>query len=152
MFAQNVNPAILSTIAAVCGSLVGALGSAGSSWIEHRHQNRRELTSKQIFHREQLYSEFITESAAGVADAMQHTLHDPARLIKTYALLSRMRLSSSDAVVASAERVIEGILETYAMPNLTPEEFHAWARERHDPLRAFSEICRRDLESLWNEV
>lgn len=152
MSAPNLNPAIIPAVAAVFGSLVGALGSTTSSWIVHRHQNRRELSAKKIFHREQLYSSFITESAAAFAHAMQHTLQDPGRLITTYALLSRMRLSSTHAVVESAERVVAGILETYAKPNLTPEEFQAWARERNDPLRGFSEISRRELESLWGEV
>jgi uncharacterized iron-regulated protein len=147
-----VNPVLISAVAAVFGSLVGALGSTASSWIVHRHQNRRELTSRKIFHREQLYSDFITESAATVADAMQHTLKDQARLIRTYALLSRMRLMSSRTVVESAEKVVNTILETYAKPNLSAEEFQCWARERNDPLRSFSEICRRDLETLWKDV
>jgi hypothetical protein len=62
----------------------------------------------------------------------------------------RMRLSFSMNVVESAERVIGTILKTYSQPNLTAEETHAWARERNDPLPEFSNICGRDLQSLWN--
>jgi hypothetical protein len=54
-----------------------------------------KLLTKKIFHREQLYSDFIRESAPALADAIQHTLHDPSKLIPIYALLSRIRLSSS---------------------------------------------------------
>jgi len=79
---------------------------------------------------------------------MQHTFQDPSRLIPSYALLSRIRLSSSMNVVESAERVINTIVNTYSQPNLTPEEFQAWAEERNDPLREFGNVCRRDLESL----
>jgi hypothetical protein len=61
-----------------------------------------------------------------------------------------MRLSSSMNVVESAERIIKTILDTYSQPNLTAEEIHAWAGERNDPLRDFSNICRHELESLWN--
>lgn len=152
MLSQLWNPAVLPAIAVVCGSLVGALGSTTSSWIVYRQQNRRELKGKKIFHREQLYSDFITESAAAVAHAMQHTLQDPGRLITVYALLSRMRLTSTLPVVESAQRVVSEILETYAKPNLSPDEFQSWARERNDPLRAFSEISRRELNSLWDEA
>ncbi|HMK30708.1 MAG TPA: hypothetical protein VK473_13560 [Terriglobales bacterium] len=144
------SPASISVLAALCGSLVGAVGSSVSSWIAQRHQNRQELLAKEIFHREQLYSDFISETAQVFADAVQHAFQDPSRLIPSYALLSRMRLSSSMNVIESAERVLKAILDTYSQPNLTAEEIHAWAGKRNDPLREFSNICRRDLESLGN--
>jgi hypothetical protein len=146
---QSWSPASISALAAVGGSIVGALGSSVSAWIAQRHQDRRDLVAKKIIHREQLYSDFISETAQAFADAVQHAFHDPGRLIPSYALLSRMRLSSSTKVVESAERVIQTILKTYSQPNLTAEEIHAWARERNDPLRDFSNICRHDLECLW---
>jgi hypothetical protein len=61
-----------------CGSLVGALGSSASAWISQRHQNRRDLLAKKIFHREQLYSDFIKESAQAMAHVMQHGFQAPA--------------------------------------------------------------------------
>lgn len=151
-FSQSWNPASISAFAAVGGSLVGALGSSVSSWIAQQHQNRRELLAKVIIHREQLFSDFISESARAMAHAMQNTFQDSGNLIPTYALLSRIRLSSSMHVVESAERVISNILNTYSQPNLTPEEFQAWAGERNDPLREFSNICRRELETLSNDL
>jgi hypothetical protein len=117
--------------------------------IAQRHQDRRDLLARKVFHREQLYSDFISETAHAFVDAVQHAFHDPSRLIPSYALLSRMRLSSSKNVAESAERVIDIIVKTYAQPNLTGEEIHALAGERNDPLREFSNICRQDLESLW---
>ena len=149
---QPWNPALISALAAVCGSIVGALGSSISAFIAQRHLSQRDLAAKEAFHREQLYSDFISETAHAYGDAVQHTFQDPSRLIPSYALLSRMRLSSSMHVIESAQRVIDHILETYRKPNLTPEEFHALAGERTDPLRDFSRICRRELESLWKGV
>jgi len=144
------NPALISAIAAIAGSLVGALGSSVSTWIVQRHQNRRDLLARKVFHREQLYSDFISETARAMAHAMQNTFEDPANLISSYALLSRIRLSSSVHVVESAEHVINNILNTYSKPNITPEEFRAWAEKRNDPLRGFGDVCRRELESLWS--
>ncbi len=141
--------ASISAVAALGGSVLGALASSVGTWIAQRHQNRRDLLAKKVFQREQLYSDFISETAHAFADAVQHTFHDPSRLIPSYALLSRMRLSSSVNVVESAERVLDTILATYSQPNLTAQEFHAWAGEDNDPLRDFSNICRHDLESLW---
>ena len=146
------NSATVSALAAIFGSLAGALGSATSAWIAQRHQDRRELLVKRASHREKLYSDFISESARLMADAAQHTFQDPSRLIPTYALLSRIRLSSSTKVVDSAERVIKAILDSYSKPNLTPEEIESKAGKGtgrdDDPLRDFSDICRCDLESL----
>jgi hypothetical protein len=74
---------------------VGVLGSSVGAWIAQRHQNRRDILSKKISHREQLYSDFISENARAMADALQHEFQDPSSLTPSYALLSRIRLSSS---------------------------------------------------------
>ncbi len=150
LIGQSWSPASVPALAALCGSIVGALGSSVGSWIAQRHRDRRDLLAKKVFHREQLYSDFISEIARAYADAVQHTLRDPGRLIGSYALLSRMRLSSSTNVVESAQQVLDSIIDTYSKPNLTAEEFHALASEHPDPLRGFSGICRRELESMWS--
>ncbi|PYL29592.1 MAG: hypothetical protein DMF45_05260 [Verrucomicrobia bacterium] len=74
---MTLNPASISALAAIFGSLTGALASSLSTWITQRHQDRRDLLAKRIFHREQLYSDFISESARAVADAIQHSFQDP---------------------------------------------------------------------------
>lgn len=149
---QNSNPAMISALAAIFGSLSGALASSVSTWITQRHQDRRDLLAKSIFHREQLYSDFISETARALADAMEHNFHDLNKLIPTYAVLSRIRVSSSAGVLASAEQVIEHIIATYAEPNLTASEIQARAAKRDDPLRDFSNICRYELEALWKSL
>jgi hypothetical protein len=97
-----------------------------------------------------MYSEFISESARALADAMEHDFQDLTKLIPTYAVLGRIRVSSSSEVLASAERVVDHIMTTYSAPNLTPEEIQSMAARREDPLREFSNICRRELDSLWD--
>ena len=56
------NPATLTALSAVAGSVVGALGSSVSAWVAQRHQDRRDLLAKKLAHREKLYSDFIDES------------------------------------------------------------------------------------------
>jgi hypothetical protein len=149
---QDLNPATITAMAAIFGSLTGALASSVSTWITQRHQDQRDLIAKRIFHREQLYSDFIGESARSLADAMEHNFQDLNKLVPTYAVLSRIRVSSSSDVLASAERVVDHIIATYSEPNLTPDEIHSRAAKRDDPLHDFSSICRRELESLWKGV
>ena len=147
------NPATISALAATFGSLTGALASSVSTWITQKHQGRRDLLAKRIFYREQLYSDFISESAHAMADTIQHNLQDPNNLTPAYALLSRMRLSSSTDVLASAERVIHHIISTYSEPNLTPEEIQSRAAKREeDPLREFSDICRAELKAMQSAI
>jgi hypothetical protein len=99
-----------------------------------------------------LYSDFIAQSARAMGDAIQHDLQDPGVLLPTYALLSRMRLSSSRDVLASAERIIQHIISMYSEPNVTSEEIQSGAAKREDPLREFSNICRAELEAMQNQL
>jgi len=152
LIGDSWNPATISALAAIFGSLAGGLASSVSAWITQNYQGRRDLLAKQIFYREQLYSDFISESAHAMADAIQHTLQDPNNLTPAYALLSRMRLSSPTDVLASAERVIQHIIDAYSEPNLTPEEIQSRAAKHQDPLREFSDICRAELESMHRKL
>jgi len=147
---QSWTPATISALAAILGSVTGALGSSFSTWIGQRHQDRRDLLEKKISQREQLYSDFIGETARVTLDAIQNHFQDPSKLIPVYSILGRIRLSSSTTVVESAESVVTTILKTYSEPNLTALEIQSRAAKGDDPLRDFSNICRHELESLWN--
>jgi hypothetical protein len=54
-------------LSAICGSLVGALGSSLSAWIAQRHHDRQDLLANKTAHREQLYSNFIRESGQALS-------------------------------------------------------------------------------------
>ena len=143
-----MNPASISALAAIFGSIVGALGSGASTWVTQRFQERREFLNKKFAQREQLYSDFISETAKAMLDASEHSLQDPGKLIPTRALLSRIRLSSSAKVIESAKKVVRKIFETYLKPNLSPAEIESNAGEGDDVLRDFSIVCRDELDSL----
>lgn len=139
-----MNPAL----AALFGSLVGALGSSVSTWITQRHADSREWLSRRVFYRVQLYSDFITESERILVDALENNFKDPNKLIPAYALLGRIRLTSSKDVFASAEELVKEIVKRYSEPNLTPEQIRSWALNGDDPLKRFSETCRTELDSM----
>ena len=147
-----MSPATITALAAIFGSLAGALASSVGTWITQRHQTQRDLLEKRILLREQLYSDFISESARLLMDALEHDLKDADRLIPAYALRNRMRLSSSRAVLASADEVVKNIVGAYAEPNLTPEEIRSRAVAGEDPLREFSELCRSELDSMQRRL
>ncbi len=147
-----MNPGLITALAAIFGSLVGALGSAFGTSIVQKHQDRRDVVGKKIVRREALYSDFIAESARFLVDALQHNVGDPQKLIPVYALLSRIRLSSSSRVLGTAEEVIKTILHAYEQPNLTPEQIQIRAVNGKDPLRQFSDTCRAELDSLQRQL
>ena len=147
-----MNSGMITALAAISGSLVGALGSAVGTWITQRFQNRRDLVGKQIVRREALYSDFIAESARLLIDAMEHSDRDIQKMIPVYALLSRIRLSSTEPVLQTAEQIIKAILNTYPQPNLTPEQIESRTVNGHDPLREFSDRCRAELDWLQRRV
>ena len=142
------NPATIPTLSAFGGSLVGALSSTVIAWFSQRQRDRRELAAHTVSQLDQLYSEFINESARLLVDALQHSLDDPGTLVPVYALISRIRLRSSADVIESGERLIATILKIYLEPNLTPKEIHSAASKHNDRLQEFSNVCRRELESL----
>jgi hypothetical protein len=107
---------------------------------------------KQIARREALYSDFIGESARLLVDAMQHDASDVQKLLPLYALVSRIRLSSSEPVLQEAEQVVKIITATYPQPNLTAEQIESQAVNGNDPLRAFSDTCRIELDSMQRQL
>ena len=70
-----------------------------------------------------------------------------------YALLNRIRLCASDAVLMEPERTLHSITEQYFSPNLSVEEVRNLIRSRdQDPLKAFGEACRRELKGMRTAV
>jgi hypothetical protein len=148
-----MNSGMITALAAIAGSLVGSAGSVVGTWISARHQDRRDLMGKLIARRETLYSDFIGESARLLVDAMEHNARDIQKLVPVYALLSRIRLGSSQPVLRNAEQVVEIILNTYPLPNMTPEQIQSRAvNDQDDPLRKFSNTCRSELDALQRRL
>jgi hypothetical protein len=91
-----MDPAIITALAAVMGSIVGGLASFATTYFTQRNQAHRDLLSRDVAHREELYSQFIKEAANLYADSLDKTLENPASLIGMYSLIGRMRLNAGD--------------------------------------------------------
>jgi hypothetical protein len=138
----------ITAIAALAGSVAGVLSSLGGTWILQRYRGRHDIMQREIARRETLYSDFITEAARGFLTAAGHHLADAKLLVPLYALLNRIRLTASSQVLAAAEAVTKAIVDSYANPNLTPEELHDLTMRGEDPLSDFSVVCRAELEAM----
>jgi hypothetical protein len=144
-----MNPAYLPALAALAGSAIGGLTSLGSAWMTQHRQDRAKRMSQDQARRQKLYKQFIDEASKLYADALAHEEAEIAALVSVYALTSRMRVLSNSAVVEKAEAVVRIIIDTYFEPNKTfPEVRKLVTSHALDPLRAFSEECRAELQAL----
>ena len=142
--------AYVSALAALAGSVIGGATSLGAAWLTQRTQVRAEEVAHDIARREDLYKDFIEEASKLYADALEHDKADTSKIVRLYALVSRMRVLSQPAIIESADRVMQAIIETYFKPNITLRELSETLKDRSaiDPLREFSEACRGELQRL----
>jgi hypothetical protein len=144
-----MNIAYLPALAALAGSAVGGLTSLASAWLTQHNQARVKQLSGEKARRQKLYKQFIAEASKLYADALVHDQAEVSALVSVYALVSRMQIVSSFAVIEKAEAVVRLILDTYFTPNKTFSEFHELVNSHAlNPLRAFSEECRFELQAL----
>ena len=148
-----MDPAIVSAMAAVLGSLVGGSATVATAWVTQKTLSKRELLGAEIRTRQTLYGEFIRECSKLVVDSFEHTLDKPETLLPVYEVVNRIRLCASDAVLAEAEEMLKWLTEHYFSPNLSLEEIRKLVQARGaDPLRSFGEACRVELKSMRGAV
>jgi hypothetical protein len=144
---------LISLAAGLLGSIIGGSATIGTSWVVQKTLNKRELLRDEIRSREALYGEFIAECAKLLIDAALHTLEKPETLLPVYALINRIRLVASPAVLAQAEGLVARITDQYFSRNLTVDELRHMAHfDEADPLGAFGEACRAEFESMRRQA
>jgi hypothetical protein len=144
-----MNPAIISALAALGGSSVGALAPVLSNFILERSMTRRELLTRQITQREMLYSDFINEASRIYARSVTRNLDSTDELVSLYALVSRIRLMATEPVVHEAEAFVKLIVARFGEPNMTFEQIRAAALStKREPLDVFSLACRKELRTI----
>jgi hypothetical protein len=141
-----MDPAYVSAMAALSGSVVGGVTSLAASWLSQSAQVRANQLVQDKSRRQDLYKAFIEEASRIFAHALANNAAEIASLVNLYAMISRMRILSSPAVIQHADALVRLIIDTYFEPNVTLRELRdAVEGNRFDPIRQFSEACREDL-------
>ena len=136
----------ITAMAGVLGSVSGASAAIATTWISQKSQTIRERAKSETRKREILYGDFITEASQQLANAFDHSLDSPETLVKLGAILGRIRLVSSDAVLTAAEECCDRVVDLYAKPNRTmPEIFTTLHSGEFEFLKHFSDACRVEL-------
>jgi hypothetical protein len=145
-----MNPVIFSTMAALIGSAMGATAPILGNYVLQRGLTQRELLTHQIAGKEALYSDFIKEAARVYVDSVSHDLEDISGLVGLHALVSRIRLLGSDAVVNAADKFLRQVVRNYAQANMSLAEMRdAALASEIDPLTEFSVACRAELKGIF---
>ncbi|HVM97672.1 MAG TPA: hypothetical protein VMT89_14855 [Candidatus Acidoferrales bacterium] len=145
-----MDPGYFSAFAALAGSTIGALTTLGASWLTQREQLRTQQLTHDIERREDLYKDFIEEASKVYVDAIEREpaeVTDASKMVRLYALISRMRVLSSSPIIEHADHVVRTIIDTYLRPKMTLRDVSEMLKTSAfvDPLRDFSEACREEL-------
>ena len=85
--------AYISAIAALCGSVIGALVSIATTWLTQHHQEESRRRAQEYTRRERIFVEFIDLSSKAYIDALLETwIKDPAKVDSLYATMGKLRL------------------------------------------------------------
>jgi len=142
--------AIISAMAAIAGSSVGAIATFATTWLVQNNQLQSQRRGAELAKREKLYDAFIAEAAKRMTDAMSHEAETPEVLVILAATICQMRLFSSPEVVAAAEQVARAIVDSYIAPNRNLKELREvfMDKSKLDPLSQFANACRQELGGM----
>ncbi len=142
--------AVISAMAAIAGSSVGALATFATTWLVQNSQLKSQRLGSELTKREKLYSDFIAEAAKRMTDAVSHEVETPDVLVLLAAFIGQMRLFSSSGVITAAEQVARAIVDSYIAPNRNLKELREafMDKNRLDPLGHFADACRKELSGM----
>ena len=145
-------PALISSVSALLGAMIGGGASLIGAVYTQRHQDRLQRAASEIAKREAVYAEFVMSASNLLLKAYIHDGialgGDEQRLI---GLINRMRLFASPEVVSGAEAVLRAIVDISLKPSVELRQLALEALSKSldpDPLLAFSLICRVDLDKV----
>lgn|SRR5208337_3809572 len=152
---MTIDAAILSPISPLLGALAIGGATLGAAIYTHRCQNWLQRFAGEIAKRETVYADFVMSASNLLLYALTHDEFSPSgdepRLI---GLINRMRLFAPPDVISAAEAVLRAIAETALRPSVELRQLAKEALSKRldpDPLLAFSEICRADLDTVRGE-
>ena len=142
---------LITAAAGLGGATIGGAMTFLGSWVAQQKQLRAQWFGQDRLRKQDLYKEFIQEASQCFVDALQHDKPNIGSIVVLYEKLSRMRVVSSPEVLAAAEEVVKGIINTLLQPavSLTSEKIREMFESGSaDVLRSFGEACRAEFDAL----
>ena len=145
-----MDAATISAISALAGTAIGGLTSSLTTLLNQSAQARADQISHDLGRREDLVRDFIVAASKTYGEAFATNEPQVPELVNLYSMVSRMRVLAMPRSVASAEKLMLVIIDTYFQPNKTIHDLHEMMKTRGavDPLREFSEAARDELRAV----
>ena len=150
---MTIDPTLLSPISALLGALIGGGASIAAAIYTQRNHSRLQRVAAEVAKRETVYADFVMSASNLLLNAYVHDDialgGDEQHLI---GLINRMRLFATPDVVGGAESVLRAIVEISLEPSIELRRLAKKALSKSldpDPLKKFSEICRADLDRIF---
>jgi hypothetical protein len=145
---------LLTTLAALGGSLVGGGTTMATAWLTQRYGARSQRIRDEIARREALYGAFIDEASKRIVDAIEHDIDDASQVVLLFGLFCRIQLVCSEPVLRAADRVIKATATAYANPSIRLKDLIIADKlsQQDDVVAAFSRACRDELEGLKRQL
>ena len=144
-----MDAAVLSTISALGGTIVGAMSSLGSTWMTTRAQARAARLAAERTKREDLYGRFMDQLAKLYAGALKSVGVDYDRLSDCYALAGRIQLYASQPVADAAKNALRFIVDLALAPQSSDADMRALMdKAGADVIGDFAAACRAEIGAL----
>ena len=144
-----MDPAYLSALSALAGTMVGGVTTFLTSWTTQMAQARSARLSEERARRDQLYSRFLDETARLYSYAMSEDKINHQNLVNIFALRGRILLQSSPSIVEAADAIIKRLVSVYMTPNRSDSDLLQDIENSSDDLMvAFAKVCRAELRLL----
>ena len=144
-----MDSATISALAALTGAVVGGVTSFGTSWLNQQTQAKVQARAHKLAQREELYKHFIEQASKAYADSLGRQVSNVAevtQLVDLYALVSMMRVISSEPIFQNGSRLVRLIADNYLAPNKSATELQQMVHTGSvDALCEFSQACRDEL-------
>jgi hypothetical protein len=153
---MHIDPALLSTLSALLGALIGGGASLAAAIYTQHYQDRQQRVAREITKREAVYADFIMSASKLLLNA--HAAEgfklegDEQQLI---GLANRMKLFAPPKVIDEAELVVRGIIEISLKPSLDLRKLTMAELSKNrdsDLVLPFSLACRADLDHVHGTV
>ena len=144
-----MDTAVLSTLSALSGTVIGAISSLGTTWMTTKAQARAARIAAERAKREELYGRYMDELAKVFSNALKSSGMDYDQTIGLFALSGRISLYSSQNVADSAAAALKFVVDLALAPAHSAEQTRELMdRPEADVIGNFARACRAELAAL----
>jgi hypothetical protein len=153
---MQIDPALLSAVAALLGALIGGSASMAAAIYTQRYQDRQQRVARETTKREAVYADFIMSASklllkAHLTDGL--TLGGEEQHL--IGLANRMRLFAPPNVVEEADAAIRGVIKISLEPSVDIRKLTMADLSKNpdlDLLLPFSLASRADLDNMYQTI